>query len=214
MKKHIKLSVYCIALLVILFGLVVFCNHKIELVSYGKIYNSVYEIPYKKVGLLLGTSKFLKNGNINPYYQNRINATVTLVNAKKIKYILISGDNSTNSYNEPAMMRFDLIATGIDSSKIFLDYAGFRTFDSMIRAKEIFGQNNLTIISQKFHNERALYIAQRENITAIGFNAQDVSAMADIKVKTREKLARVKVFVDYLFQTKPKFLGEKIQIPD
>jgi len=111
------------------------------------------------------------------------------------------------------MMRLDLMQAGIDSTVIYLDYAGFRTFDSMIRVKEIFGQTDVTIISQQFHNERAIFIAQKEQIEAIGFNAQDVPLHADLKVKTREKLARVKVFVDYIFQTKPKFLGEKINIP-
>lgn len=136
-----------------------------------------------------------------------------MLKANKIKYLIISGDNSTQDYNEPAMMRKDLMQAGIDSTIIYLDYAGFRTFDSMVRVKEIFGQTEVTIISQKFHNERAIFIAQKEQIEAIGFNAQDVPLHADLKVKTREKLARVKVFVDYIFQTKPKFLGEKINIP-
>lgn len=214
MKKRTKWLVGITILILLTISIVLYCDNKIKLASKGKIYNSSRNIPFSKTGLLLGTGKFLKNGTINPYYQYRINATVELLNSNKIKYVIISGDNSVNNYNEPAMMRADLIALGIDSTKIFLDYAGFRTFDSMVRAKEIFGQNNLTIISQKFHNERALYIAQRENIRAIGFNAQDVSAFADIKVKLREKLARVKVFVDYMFQIKPKFLGKKIEIPD
>lgn len=110
-------------------------------------------------------------------------------------------------------MRNDLIAAGIDSTIIFRDYAGFRTFDSMIRAREIFGQTSLTIISQPFHNQRAIYIASRESINAIGFNAKDVGGSNGIKVQTREKLARVKVFVDYIFGVKPKFLGPKVEIP-
>lgn len=212
--KKITWLVSIVILLTATIYLVLYCNKQIELAAKGKLYNTVQNIPFKKTGLLLGTGKFLKNGAVNPYYLYRIHATIALLNANKIKYVLISGDNSTKNYNEPAMMKADLVAAGIDSSRIYLDYAGFRTFDSMIRAKEIFSQTNITIISQKFHNERALYIAKRENITAIGFNAQDVSAMADVKVKTREKFARIKVFIDYLFQTKPKFLGEKIEIPD
>lgn len=214
MKKSIKWLVAITTLMLLVICLTLYCDNKIKLTAKGKLYNSTQNIPFSKTGLLLGTGKFLKNGTINPYYQYRINATVQLLNSNKIKYVIISGDNSTKNYNEPAMMRADLIAIGIDSTKIFLDYAGFRTFDSMVRAKEIFGQNTLTIISQKFHNERALYIAQRENITAIGFNAQDVTAITDLKVQAREKLARVKVFLDYIIQTKPKFLGTKIQIPD
>jgi SanA protein len=190
-----------------------YCNQQITQSANARLYNSVTNIPYKKTGLLLGTGKYLKNGSINPYYQYRINATIDLLRANKIKYLIISGDNSTLDYNEPAMMRKDLMQAGIDSTVIYLDYAGFRTFDSMVRVKEIFGQTDVTIISQQFHNERAIFIAQKEQIEAIGFNAQDVPLHADLKVKTREKLARVKVFVDYIFQTKPKFLGEKINIP-
>lgn len=213
MNKYNKsIAGLTIAMLIIIY-IVLYCNNKVELIAKGKLYNSVEAIPFSKTGLLLGTGKFLKNGSINPYYQYRIEATVTLINANKINYVIISGDNSTQDYNEPEMMRKDLIHAGIDSTIIYLDYAGFRTFDSMVRAKEIFGQTTLTIISQKFHNERALYIAQRENIRAIGFNAKDVPQHVDMKVKAREKLARVKVFVDYIFQTKPKFLGKKINIP-
>jgi SanA protein len=109
-------------------------------------------------------------------------------------------------------MRTDLINSGIDSANIYLDFAGFRTFDSMIRLREIFGQNAVTVISQRFHNERAIYIASKENIAAIGFNATDLNNSNGLKIQIREKFARVKVFLDFLFGTKPKFLGEKIQI--
>ena len=104
--------------------------------------------------------------------------------------------------------------TGIDSSRIYLDYAGFRTFDSMVRLKEVFSQDSVTVISQRFHNERALFIASREGIDAIGFNAEDVSSNIGYKVQIREKLARVKLFLDYVFGKQPKFLGPKVQIAE
>jgi SanA protein len=110
-------------------------------------------------------------------------------------------------------MRADLIRAGIDSSVIYLDYAGFRTFDSMVRLKEIFGQDSVTIISQQFHNERALYLASKEGLYAIGFNAADVSARMGARTELREKFARVKMFLDLWFGTKPKFLGSKVDIP-
>ncbi|RYF96871.1 MAG: hypothetical protein EOO02_21550 [Chitinophagaceae bacterium] len=135
-----------------------------------------------------------------------------LWNHKKIDAIIVSGDNSRTSYNEPQDFKDDLVKAGIDSNKIYLDYAGFRTFDSMVRLKEIFSKDSVTIISQQFHNERALYIASREGISAVGFNARDVSAKLGLKVQAREKLARVKLFADYLFGAKPKFLGEKVVI--
>jgi len=115
----------------------------------------------------LGTSKNTRKGNINQYFKYRIEAATELFKTNKISYIIISGDNSVKGYDEPTDMKNELIKNGIDSTHIFLDYAGFRTFDSMVRSKEIFGQDSITIISQQFHNERALYIAERLGIKAI-----------------------------------------------
>ena len=209
-----KKLLHILSLFLLLIVLVVFfCNLAIDKAAEGKLYNNVDSIPYNKVGLLLGTAKFLASGYTNYYYQYRIDAAVQLYKARKVSYFVISGDNSRKDYNEPALMRSDLIAQGVDSTHIYLDYAGFRTFDSMVRLREIFGQQSATIISQPFHNERALYIASKEGIAAIGFNAKDVNARAGLKVQLREKLARTKVFLDYIFGNSPKFLGEKISIP-
>ena len=124
---------------------------------------------------------------------------------------MISGDNGRRGYNEPESMRSDLIRAGIDSTVLFLDYAGFRTFDSIKRLKEIFGQDSVTIISQAFHNERAIYIAGKEGITAIGFNARDVGGGEGFRTAIREKLARVKVFLDQAFGKKPRFLAKEFR---
>ena len=189
------------------------CNKKITDNAKGKLYSSTIDIPFNRVGLLLGTSKLTGNGKSNPFYDYRIEAATKLIKAGKIKYLIISGDNSRENYNEPVSMRSDLILAGIDSSVIYLDYAGFRTFDSIKRLKEIFGQDSVTIISQSFHNERAIYIASRLNITAIGFNAKNVNSSGGLKTEIREIYARVKVFLDFWFGTKPRFLGQKIIIP-
>lgn len=188
-------------------------NYIIE--SYGnkKVYSDVLSIPYNRVGLLLGTSSTLSNGNNNLYFDYRIDAAVQLYKANKIRYIIASGDNSRNNYNEPQEMKDALIRKGIPSSAIYLDYAGFRTLDSVVRANEIFSQNSITIISQKFHNERAIYLATYFGIDAIGFNAKDVDARAGFKTKVRELFARVKVFVDLITNKQPKYLGEKVHIP-
>lgn len=190
-----------------------YCNKLIVDIASEKLYSETASIPYNKVGLLLGTSKYIGDGYINAYYSYRIDATINLVKDAKIKYVIISGDNSRKEYNEPEMMRADLIKAGMDSTHIYLDYAGFRTFDSMVRLKEIFGQQSVTIISQQFHNERAIYIASKIGIKAVGFNAKDVLIAYGFKTQLREKFARVKVILDFLLGKKPKFLGEKIMIP-
>ena len=178
------------------------------------IYTETDSIPENKAGLLLGTSKFLRNGKSNQYFENRISATVQLFRAGKIKNIVISGDNSKKEYNEPEDMKNELIKHGIPEKRIYLDFAGFRTYDSVFRMKEIFGQDKFTIISQEFHNQRAVYIANSLKLNAIGFNARDVNAYNGFKTKIREKFARVKVFIDLILDKKPKFLGEKIEIKE
>jgi SanA protein len=154
----------------------------------------------------------LKSGGPNLYFVYRINAAVTLYESGKITNIIISGDNSRKEYNEPQNMKDELIKRAVPADKIYLDYAGFRTYDSVYRMKEIFGQSSFTIISQEFHNQRALYIANALQIEAVGFNAKDVDSYNGFKTKVREKLARVKLMLDLIFGKKPKFLGEKITI--
>jgi len=178
----------------------------------GKVFDSSTKIPKNKVGVVLGTTKLLSNGNVNLYYKYRLRAAIELFKKGKITHILVSGDNSTKTYDEPTDFKDDLIRAGIPESRIYLDYAGFRTLDSMVRAKEVFGQDEFTVISQKFHNERAVYLAEHFDIKAIAFNAKDVSGRYGLRVQLREYLARVKVFVDVLFNVQPKFLGKQIQI--
>ena len=210
-KKKIILTI--IILLLIGISSILVPNFIINQTTTEKLFSEVSDIPENKVGLLLGTSKYLQNGNINLYYQYRLEATVSLYQNGKIDYILISGDNGQKSYNEPETFKDDLIKSGIPADKIYLDYAGFRTLDSIVRAKEIFGQNKITIISQKFHNERAIYISENKDIEAVGFNAKDVTFRYGLKIQIRELLARTKMMIDlYVINEQPKFLGDKIQI--
>lgn len=176
------------------------------------IYNDLEEVPYNRVGLLLGTSKYTSGNYQNLYYKYRIQAAFALFNAGKIDYILISGDNRYEYYNEPQMMLEDLVELGVPKEKIFLDYAGFRTLDSVIRASKVFGLKQFTVISQEFHNERAIYIARKNGLEAIGYNAKDVSKNYGFKTNVREKFARVKVVLDMITGKEPKFLGEMIEI--
>ena len=192
--------------------LTITCDYIIDARSKAFTYSSINEIPKNRVGLLLGTAKYQRAGGVNPYFLYRIDAAVNLFQKEKVDFILVSGDNSHSSYNEPITFQKELILRGIPEECIFLDYAGFSTLDSVIRAKEIFGQTRFTIISQKFHNERAIYLAQKHGIEAIGFNAKDLHGRRAIRVKTREYLARTKAVLDILRGAKPKFLGEPISI--
>lgn len=212
--KHVPqtviISLCCV--LFILISSIIVCNKLIENKSCDKVYNELAKIPYNKTALLLGTSPKLKSGNDNLYYLHRIEAAVQLYQAGKIKRIIISGDNRKHDYNEPEEMRQDLIAQAVPDSIIYLDYAGFRTLDSVVRAKKVFGQDSITIISQQFHNERAIFLAERYGIHAIGFNAENVSKYYGLKTTAREYLARVKVFFDIAMSKQPHFLGERVEI--
>jgi SanA protein len=188
------------------------CNYTINRAAEGRTYSTIESVPKNRVGLVLGTSKRRANGQPNPYYTYRIDATIALFKAGKIDFVLVSGDNGTIYYNEPTTIKKDLVQGGIPENRIFLDYAGFRTLDSMVRAKEVFGLDQVTVISQKFHNERAIYLAEKKGLHAIGFNATDVSGQPGLKVKLREYFARVKVFIDLVFNTQPKFFGDTIEI--
>jgi SanA protein len=188
-------------------------NYRIEKQTDALVYSDVNAIEQNKVGLLLGTSRYLKSGSLNQYFRYRIDAAVELYNAHKINYIVVSGDNSRKHYNEPLDMQKALIARGIPKNKIYLDYAGFRTYDSVIRLHKVFGQSRFTVISQEFHNRRAIYIANRVGLHAVGFNAKDVDAYNGFKTRLREKFSRVKVFIDLQTNKSPKFLGEEVSIP-
>jgi SanA protein len=211
--KFKKVYIPTILILIILSLVsILWANSTINKQTESRMYSDTDSIPENNVGLLLGTSKFLRNGNSNQYFENRISATIQLYKAGKIKNVVISGDNSKKDYNEPEDMKNELIKRGIPEDRIYLDFAGFRTYDSVFRMKEIFGQDRFTIISQEFHNQRAVYIASALKLNAIGFNAKDVNAYNGFKTKIREKFARVKMFIDLIFEKKPKFLGDKIEI--
>jgi SanA protein len=201
-----------ISISVVLISFIIYANIRIETSTNEFIFNELENIPANKVGLLLGTSKYLRSGQQNRYYNHRITAAHELFQSNKIQYIVISGDNRKVNYNEPRDMKNDLMKSGIPDSLIILDYAGFRTYDSVIRLNKIFGQDSFTVISQEFHNRRAIYIAKRLGLNAVGYNAEDVDMYNGFKTMLREKLARVKVFIDFLTNKEPKFLGEPIEI--
>lgn len=208
-----KLSIVAVVFFLCAILLAFYANRLIEKTAKGFVYTDVSEVPARKVGLLLGTSVKLPDGRKNLFMVYRLDAAESLFKNKKIEYVLVSGDNGTQDYNEPEAIRAALVARGIPENRIVLDYAGFRTLDSIIRAKEVFGQSEFTVISQEFHNERALFIAHGNDIPAIAFNAKEVSSSVAPRVYLREYFARAAALVDvYVLSRNPKFYGEPIAI--
>lgn len=208
LRKAVKIFLFLGLLVVIL---VVYSNQVVHNASKNQTYYHPSEIKKNRVGLLLGTAKYYRGGGLNLYFKYRIEAAVALYNAGKIDFILISGDNSSMSYNEPITFKKELMKYGIPEDVIVLDFAGFRTLDSVIRAQAVFGQDELTIITQEFQNERAIYIAKKHGIQAVGFNAR-TGGSYNIRMRVREYFARTKAFLDVVFGKEPRFYGEKIEI--
>ncbi len=210
MKKRIRQ----ILLLTILSAVVLLLasTSVIEIATIGKTFSKMEDLPHNRVGLLLGTSRYNSPTELNPFYSHRIEAAIALYKADKIDFLLVSGDNATMYYNEPNTIKKDLIAGGVPAERIFLDFAGFRTLDSMVRAKYVFGLERVTVISQEFHNERAIFLAQVKGLDAIGYNAEGLSGTGGFQVYLREYFARVKVFIDLALNTQPRFYGKRIVI--
>jgi len=212
MWRKRKYLIIILAAFIIVFAFTILANIAVNHTAKSFIYDDILKVKPTNVGLLLGTSRNLKNGAENAFFFNRIDATVDLYQGGKIKNIIISGDNSKADYNEPADMKAELVKSRIPDSIIYLDCAGFRTLDAVVRARDIFGQSSFIVISQKFHNERAVYLARKFGINAFGYNAKEVVAFKGFKTKLREFFARGKMFLDLFFGVKPKFLGEKVII--
>lgn len=168
------------------------------------------ELTGKGVALVLGTSHRLVSGKPNPFFFNRMETAAALYHQNKIAHFLLSGDNRTRYYNEPMEMRKALMSAGVPDSVITLDYAGLRTLDSIVRSKEIFGQNKIIIITQPFHAYRALFISNYYNIDAVALVAEEPGQEQALRIYVREYLARTKAILDlYILKTAPRHLGEK-----
>jgi SanA protein len=186
---------------------------EIRLAAKGRTYSTVEEIPHRRVGLVLGCSRTLPDGRRNLYFITRMNAAAGLFKARKVDYLIVSGDNHVKGYDEPTDMKQALADAGVPTNRVYCDYAGFRTLDSVVRANEVFGQTHVTVISQQFHNERAIYIAGRRGVDAIGYNAEDVRSIHRLRTMLREQLARVKTVLDVtLLRARPKFLGPRVEV--
>ncbi|MGI9244236.1 MAG: SanA/YdcF family protein [Verrucomicrobiales bacterium] len=200
-----------ITLIALTAGLVVplACDRHVTSAAEARCHTDLDQIVERPVALLLGTAREF-NGYRNAFYTRRIEAAATLYHSGKICGILASGDNGRSDYDEPGDMRADLMAAGVPAEFITLDYAGFRTRDSILRAKKVFGQNDFIIVSQRFHAERALYIARQEGIEASAFIAADpASRVSNTRVRVREILARTIAVSDHLTGRQPRFLGKR-----
>lgn len=176
----------------------------------GRCYDDASEIPTNHVGLVLGCTRTLESGRPNLYFVYRIEAAAALFRAGKVDVLLVSGASHRADVDEAASMKEALVEAGVPEAVVVCDCHGYRTIDSVLRAKRVYGQEKLTIVSQAFHNHRAIYIAEHHGIEAIGFDAVDVAPPRGRLVRIREYFARMRVLVDiHVSNTQPRVLGER-----
>ncbi len=212
-KKAKIATICCCGILFLIFALVLICHFIVAGNASGRTYDDVDSIPHNRYGLLLATSPITPGGAHNFYFDNRIKAAYELYKAGKIDYIIASGGDYTkgheNGCDEPTVIRDSLVMRGIPTDRIILDYEGLRTLNSIVKAKEIYGLDSVTLISQKYHNERAIYLADHYNLHAVGYNAEPSPIRSNrIKNTLREYLARVKMFMDFIYLKTPRFDSE------
>ncbi len=189
----------------------------IEASTRGHIYYSLDAVPPAKAGLVLGASRLVRNYVANPFFHNRIEAAAALFKAGKVEYLIVSGNQAKGGrprggYDEPADMRAALIAEGVPAARIYRDYAGFRTLDSIVRAKEIFGQERVIVVSQPFHLARALFLARWRGLDDDGYAAADVPLRFGVRTHLREIAARIAAILDLMLGTGPRYRGNPIAL--
>ena len=188
----------------------------IRIAAAGRMYDwsTVERIPDARAAVVLGCARTLKDGRCNLFYGYRIQSAAELYKAGKVKAVIVSGDNHVKGYDEPSDMKEDLVAAGVPADRIVCDYAGFRTLDSVVRAKEVFGAENFIVVSQPFHVRRALFLARGFGCDAYGYAAEDVRGVNSVKTLLREQLAKVAALMDVVIRRHPKFLGKREELPE
>lgn len=190
-----------------------YATSRVDRAAQGRVLSDLSVLQPMRVALVLGCSPRLKDGRRNPFFESRMDAAATLLKSGKVERLLLSGDNHIVGYDEPTWMREALLSRGADPSALVLDYAGFSTFDSMVRARDVFGLNQFTIVTQERHAKRAVFLAEQLGLRTQAFAAQSIGGGFGVREKARELLARVRALLDTtLFPRRPGFLGPRIEI--
>jgi SanA protein len=213
MKRRRRWFVFVAAALVVLSSLLL-ARRRISVEAAPFVKSVASDLPVVRVGLVLGCSPKMADGRQNLFFLRRIAAAAELFRAGRVQYLLLSGDNSRSDYDEPSEMQRALVRSGVPASRLVLDHAGFRTLDSVVRAKDVFGLREMIIVSQHFHNERAVYLARAHGLRAFGFDAKDVGGPEGLRMALREAASRLFAVLDVnVFHTQPRFAGPRERTP-
>lgn len=210
--RLVALAVLALVGLLILF--ILFCNVWVIASTRKWVYSDPSALPPFRAAVLLGAGGATADGKPNPYFTGRVEAAARLYLGGHVRHILASGSNPTPRYNEPPEMRRALIDSGVPASAVTLDYAGFRTLDSVVRAWKVFGLRRFLVVSQEYHNFRAVFLARHYGLDAWAYSAPEVPEPPFAWRRMREVLARVKAVLDlYVLKTEPRFLGDPVDLP-
>lgn len=207
-KKNKKIIFgFIILIIIIIASINIYVNSK----SKRYIYTRIEEVPECYTAIVLG-ALVSNTGYPSKFLKDRMDVAIELYTGKKIKRFLLSGDHGRKNYDEVNSMKNYLLEKGINTEDIFLDHAGFDTYSTIVRAKEVFGVERAIIVTQEFHLSRAVYIARSKGIEAYGIKADRQDYYSLVRLKIRETIAKVKAFSEVMINKKPRFLGNKIPI--
>ena len=210
--RILKFAAIAVALMVLAWGA---STIAVYVVSSGRVFDSesIDAVPRRRAAVVLGCAKTLSNGLGNLYFTYRIRAAAKLYKTGKVDCLIVSGDNHVKSYDEPSDMKASLAKAGVPADRIVCDYAGFRTLDTVVRAKKVFGLDSFIIVSQPDHVRRAVFIARGFGCDAYGYEAEDVTGRYSIKTTIREQFAKIAAVADVVLRRSPKFLGPREKLP-
>jgi SanA protein len=212
--QYPKLCVNAASLALLLLALIAGANYWVLHRTRDAIFTDLARLPENDVALVLGTSRYNSDGvSENPFFRGRMNSAARLYREGKVRHLLVSGDHGRDSYDEPTWMFDALVARGVPRSAITLDYAGFRTLESMARAKAVFGLHRFTVVTDDFHQARSVFLARSLGLEVVGFPSERVPYWWSKKVRTRELASRTVACLDvYVFHTRPRFYGPPVKI--
>ena len=185
-------------------------------VSSGRVFDSasINAVPRQRAAVVMGCVPKLRGGWDNPYFTARIEAAAELWRAGKVEALIVSGDNHVEWYDEPSEMKAALVAEGVPEDRVVCDYAGFRTLDSVVRARTIFGLDSFLVVSQDFHVRRAIFLGRCKGLDVRGYAARGVPfGRLSSRTIVREPLARVAAVLDVLLGRRPRFGGPRVALP-
>jgi SanA protein len=190
----------CLLLLLLIIVIIVSSNIFVNMYANRFLYDALKKLPINEYGLVLGTNKYLPQGGINQFFEGRVKGVQQLYVAGKIKKIIVSGYRESVKYDEPAQIKNMLLKYGVPDSVIILDTVGHRTIQSIQNLSKISGLQRVTIISQRFHNQRAVYLACHKGYTAVGYNVADVHSSRNARTYMREIFAKTLAFFEIVFE--------------